>query len=67
MEKIAKVSLSRIKTLVEDDYNVIIDDEVAQQIKDAAANGTLVWTAQHLITTNGIRITPNDDRLPRQY
>lgn len=64
---ISKWSLQKIKDTVLDDFNIIIDTDTAADIRDADARGTLVWTPTHLVTTDGIRIEPNDDRLPRQY
>ena len=64
---VSKWSLQKIKDTVLDDFNVIIDTDTAADIRDADARGILMWTPAHLVTTDGIRIEPNNDRLPRQY
>lgn len=54
----ASTSLARIKELVRVDFGVDISTETAKEIKNAAKNGTVIWTSEHCITTSGIKIIP---------
>lgn len=58
IRNIAKMSAESIKALVSDDFGVKISTIQANEIKEAARNGALMWTDSHLITTDssGIRI-----------
>ncbi|MBP8293372.1 MAG: hypothetical protein KAX65_11405 [Caldilineaceae bacterium] len=42
-------SIATIKGWAADDFGVNISDAEAQEIKDAQANGTLMWTARYII------------------
>lgn len=64
LRNVAKMTVDSIKNLVANDFDVSVSDDTAQDIKDAAAKGCLVWTQDHLRTVNHpqINITRRDDQ-----
>jgi hypothetical protein len=49
----SRTSLRRIRELVEMDFREQIDNETARAIRDALGKGSLIWTAEHIRTTDG--------------
>ena len=64
LRNVAKMTTNSIKNLVADDFDVVISDDTAKDIKDAAEKGCLVWTQDHLRTVNHpqVSITRRDNQ-----
>jgi len=51
-----RTSLSEIRDQVLLDFGVAVSNDTAHAIRDAARNGCLMWTAEHLCTTDSSRL-----------
>lgn len=56
LRNVAKMTPEAIKSLVYNDFDRVVDIETAEEIRDAAKKGCLVWSGKHLTTVDSSNI-----------